>query len=448
MASLKERLLKGVGANFFGQVVSVGIQLISVPFFLHFWGKALYGEWLILTAIPTYLSMSDIGFTSVAGNEMTMLTAKGDRKGAVTVFQSVWLMVSVVSFLIGAIVVALLLLLPVRDYFNVSLISSSDTNLILLVLSGHVLLSLQGGIFDSGFRCDGNYALGTMIGNAVRLIEWICAFSMLIYTNKPLAVALALLSGRVIGLVISWGLLHRKSPWLRFGFMDANFDIIRRLVKPAVAFMAFPLGLALSIQGMTLVIGSVLGPVAVALFTTYRTVSRMVVQLITMINRAVWPEISAAFGMNNLALARRLHSRASVASFWSAVAVTAFLALFGQWIINLWTSSAFTADYLLLNLLLVVTIANALWQTSWVALMATNSHNRIAVVFIIGSGVSIGLAMVLMPFLGISGAALSLLSIDCCMVVFAVKGALSILQDDTISYMKSFTNLELKTKVV
>src|SRR5438128_6286169 len=93
-SNLKSRLFKSIGANAYGQLVSVGIQLISVPIFLHYWGVELYGEWLILSAIPAYLSLSDIGFASVAGNDMTMRMAKGDQHGALEVYQSIWLLIS------------------------------------------------------------------------------------------------------------------------------------------------------------------------------------------------------------------------------------------------------------------------------------------------------------------------------------------------------------------
>ena len=55
------RILHGLGANAYGQLVAIVIQLAGVPILLHAWGTQLYGEWLILAAIPTYLSMTDFG---------------------------------------------------------------------------------------------------------------------------------------------------------------------------------------------------------------------------------------------------------------------------------------------------------------------------------------------------------------------------------------------------
>ncbi|MEI8158789.1 MAG: hypothetical protein WCH60_18160 [Burkholderiales bacterium] len=68
-SSLKVKLLRNLGANPYGQLITIAIQLVSVPLYLHYWGVALYGEWLILSAIPAYLALSDIGFVSVALRE-------------------------------------------------------------------------------------------------------------------------------------------------------------------------------------------------------------------------------------------------------------------------------------------------------------------------------------------------------------------------------------------
>ena len=76
MSSVKRRLLASFGANTFGRLITTLIQLISVPVFLQHWGTHMYGEWILLNTIPSYFGLSDIGFGSVAGNEMTVVMAR------------------------------------------------------------------------------------------------------------------------------------------------------------------------------------------------------------------------------------------------------------------------------------------------------------------------------------------------------------------------------------
>src|ERR1700712_5296595 len=86
----RSRLILGFISNWVSKLANTVVQLVQVPVFLHFWSVPLYGEWMIVNSVPAYLAFSNIGFGSVAGNEMTMMTGRGDRDGALRVFQSCW----------------------------------------------------------------------------------------------------------------------------------------------------------------------------------------------------------------------------------------------------------------------------------------------------------------------------------------------------------------------
>src|ERR1700712_3666207 len=94
--AIRKRMMLGFLSNWVSRLAGTIIQLIQVPVFLHFWNLPLYGEWITLNAIPSYLSFSSIGFGTVAGNEMTMLMGRDDKDAALRVFQSCWWMISLV----------------------------------------------------------------------------------------------------------------------------------------------------------------------------------------------------------------------------------------------------------------------------------------------------------------------------------------------------------------
>ena len=59
---LRDGAIRGLGANGLALLVTLIIQVLSVPVFLYSVGVNAYAEWLILTAIPSYLSLTDLGF--------------------------------------------------------------------------------------------------------------------------------------------------------------------------------------------------------------------------------------------------------------------------------------------------------------------------------------------------------------------------------------------------
>ena len=412
VGSVRERFIRGFGATALGPIVTILAQVISVPVFLHSWGPKVYGEWLVLTAIPTYIAFSDVGFGSVAGNDMTMRVTASDRRGALEVFQSTWILMSVVSFLVVIGFIFGAWTLPLNRWLNLSTITPTITREILTAFFLYSFLSLQSDLTTSGFRCEGNYALGMLIKNLLRLSETVIATVIVILHASVLQVAVLYLMMRLIGTPLMAWIMVRKSPWLQYGIRQASFRSIRTLAAPAVAYMAFPAGNALSIQGMVLVISAVLGPVAVATFSTMRTLTRFSFQIMEAVKNSVWPELSAAYGAQNWPLARKLHRVACQVSLWSSLGTVAFLFFAGDKIIAIWTHGRITVDEPTFRWLLLVIIANSFWYTSSVVTIASNTHERVAVVFLIGTAASLAIARLLMPHFGLSGAAMALLAID------------------------------------
>ena len=243
--NLKLRLFHAVGAQSLAPVLTAAIQLVSVPVFLHFWGPKLYGEWLVLSAIPVYLGFTDFGFGSVAGSEMTMLVARDEREAALGVFQSAWLLTTGVSVSFGLCVVAGLWALPVERWLKIDLLARGQVIAILAALCVYVLLDLQWTVIVAGFRCDGNYALGALLGVIVRFCTNAFSVIVVVIHASPLMVALTLVCFRFLGNRICQIVLMRKSPWLRYGYREAHISVIRKLFGPAIAYMAFPAGNAL-----------------------------------------------------------------------------------------------------------------------------------------------------------------------------------------------------------
>lgn len=438
---IRSRLIRGFGASALGPVVTTLVQIISVPVFLHYWGASLYGEWLILSAIPSYLALTDFGFGSVAANDMTMQVGKQDRGGALQTFQSAWLLTTSISLILVSLAAFAAALLPLTRWLHLSLLAGAHLPLILFLLVTYVLLGFQGNMISAGFRCDGNFALGTLCSNFTRLAEVVGVIAVVMMRGTPVGAAAAMLAIRVFGNLALQALLRRKSPWLQYGLSHASWSVVRRLWSPAIAYMAFPAGNALNYQGMLLAVGAMLGPVPVVVFSALRTLARSSTQLTNVIQAAVWPELSRAHGASDHNMARTLHRYSCQASLWISVGAAIPLALLGSRILALWTHGRIAMDTPTYLCLLVVAIINSLWYSSMVALLATNEHGRVAIIYLVAYSISIPVACVLMPFLKLPGAALAIFCTEilCCMYV--LPRSLALLDDSFDSFSASLLNI-------
>jgi O-antigen/teichoic acid export membrane protein len=440
-SALHKRLAAGFGANLFGRGVSTLITFVSVPIFLRHWGADLYGEWLLLNTVPSYFNLSDIGFGSSAGNEMTMLMASGKQAEALDVFQSVLALTTVISTAIGVLFVALVWFLPFNRWLHVNSITAHDTNLTILLLALSVLLSMQETLFQAAFRCVAKYAYGGLLKSFIQLAAFLGVSVVVLFGGGVVAAAAAFCIINAIGTLLLWFELRRCVPWIRFGIQHAHMATLRRLTGPSISFMAFPLGNAISLQGMLLVVGVVLGPTAVVIFSTARTVSRSVIQFMQMINNSVWPEMSLAVGANDFSLARSLHRRSCQISIAIGLGAVAALALVGPSIWKRWTVHTVATDTVLLDLMLTLVVFSSLWFTSSVALAATNRVQRLAIIYLIATSASLGAAWFLAHAYGIRGAAVALIGAEIFMSAFVLRASLAFLGDTFTGFMRSMFSI-------
>jgi O-antigen/teichoic acid export membrane protein len=438
-STLKYRLLKGIGANAYAQLVSVITQLLSVPIFLHFWGTELYGEWLMLSTIPIYLSLSDVGFSSVAANEMTMQLGRGNERDALKVYQSIWVLVSATSAGAFALILAFSAFRPFATLISLHSITEKETSFVIFFLILYALIGLQSGVLHAAFRATGNYATGTVINNTVRLAEWISTITAIALGGHTVAVAIALAVTKSVATIVQWLVLRRLSPWLNLGFAEANRHAVRKLCRPAFAFMAFPIGSALNIQGMVIVVGILVNPGAVVIFSTYRTLTRLLLQGVGLVNHAIWPEISAAYGAGEFNAMSMLYRKASAVAFWLGLLGVVFIGLCGELILKIWTHSSLQPNHVLLALLLAATFLNILWQTSMVLLLATNMHQRLSMAFITAAVTAIAASALLIPKMGVNGAGLAILILEIPMLFFAIKNGIRLSDEKWSQHWREVT---------
>jgi len=205
----------------------------------------------------------------------------------------------------------------------------------------------------------------------------------------------------------------------------------------AFAFLGFPAGNALNLQGTLLAVGYALGPVAVVVFGTARTVSRVALQMVSMVNGTFEPELSIAFGARNYDLTRRLQRRACQFALIIALAVVIAMMAAGPWFLTHWTGGHVPPSRGLLSILLIVVILYSLWSTSSTLLTATNQHQRLATYFIFGTSATCVLCFFMAKAYGLYGAAISLLLSEIVMNVYVLPASLRIAHDTFPAFIAS-----------
>ncbi len=432
--TVRARIAAALAANAFGQAVTVASQLILTPLHFRIWGAAMYGEWLILSSIPAYLTMADLGIGSAAGNEMTMRAAAGDRVGARrTLLGALWVAGAAAALTLALGVAAAVLAYHLQLPHTPSL-APMQAALILAGLALTVALGFVGGLAAAGFRCCERNALGIMWANSARLVEALTVAGLLLAGQTPAVICLGMVLVKLAAVAVQWLVLWRVCPWLFDPAVRADRAIARRLIKPALGFLAFPMGNALALQGPILIIGAVLGGPAVAMFSALRTLARVPMQITNMINASVWPEMSRAFGSRDMGLLRRLHQGAWGTTVMIISSIGVMLVIGGQWMAGLWLGDAAPFDIGVFAVLVLLTILSASWGASAVVLTAINKHVRVGFVFVAVNGACLGLAAWLAGPWHWQGLLLPLVLAEVTMLVWVLGQVMQKTEDDWQSF--------------
>lgn len=443
--SLRNRLFNGMGAQAFGQAVQIIIRLGEVPLFLAFWGAQRYGEWLMVAAIPIYLSIGDGGFTTTSCRDITMRSSSGDKNGALAVYQSTWVLLLFLSLTIGLITTIIMRFVPLRQWLNFSSMTGQETSIVFLILVIHILLGFQGGLLNAGFWATNRYPQSMFLGSFTRFLEFCLMALAMLMGGGPIQAAASYLLGRIIGTVIIWGAQRKVCPWLTFGFRYASLAEVRRLIAPSFASLAFPVGNGLNIQAIRLIIGIVLGPSAVAVYVPLRTLSNFVVQPRQVVNQLAEPEMAMAFGDGNKNLFNKLFEQSVRISFWSCLLVAIILIPVSYLIFPIWTTGEIAINWPTFIFLILAAVVNSIWYAALMVSYSTNRHGKIAIYYLL----IYGLAVLVMSYFaalifGITGPAIIIFIVEIIMTYLVTKQALGLTELSSRRFIANISKPPIK----
>jgi len=422
LTGLRARILANMGALLVGQGVTAGIQLVSLPLFLYFWDAQRYGKWVLLSAVPTYFSMSDAGMIPVAANRVSMLQAGGKTTEANVVFQSALGLVLAAFVIVGGSSAFVL-------FSVMNNVLDADSRLALWLLIMSVLVSLFAGLFGATFRAAGNNARGVLYNEGIRALEFFGLAIGLAVGHAYTSAALGLLSGRIAGSLVVARQCQRLCPFLHWSLRLASRAELYALARPALGYLAFPLANGLSIQAITLVVGALFGTVTVAIFNTYRTLSRLVLQITSTLSHAVFPEFSILYGASNATALRGLYRRAVITGATISVTLSVTMVALASFVLRIWTHDKIPFDGSLFLLFALATLISGLAHVPRILLMAINQHSRLGALYLSLSAAGVLLALLLGQIFGPSGIVLAMIAPEFGMLIFGIAMGHRLLRD-------------------
>lgn len=399
--SLKKNLIKNGIASALQKGVKVAEQLLLVPFFISAWGAAYYGEWLTLTIIPTMLGFSDLGFGSAACNSFVLKYAAGDKKGAADTAKSGFFALHILVVSIIVLSIAVLFVLDYFQIFNKSLIDRSQAIEAVFMLMVARTISFYSPLNEAYFRSARKVAYSINLQTIYAGANVIGGLIVLVLKGTIVQFAAVNL---LISIVFSVGyaiIAHRILPSER-GTIDKSE--IKMIFKKGFGFLLSPVWQAIFFQGTTFVVRLTLGPVAVTIFNTVRTLTRSVNQANSMVISSVIPEIQYELASGNKDKSKKIFDRSLYLIISIALSGMLFLYFFGPWFYQIWTHKALNPPAAMWNIFIVSILFNAIWWLSSDLLMSINKPYDFSIIAVITSVIAVLSSFFLSKYFGLIGA--------------------------------------------
>jgi O-antigen/teichoic acid export membrane protein len=420
---LKKNLIKNGFASVLQKVIGSLQQLFLVPFFISAWGVEYYGEWLTLTIIPSVLMFANMGFGTAAGNIIVLRYAAGKKQDAADMAKSGFFIITVIVFVAILISIITILILNFFEVFDKSIIEPNDAILAIILMMIARLLNFFYQFYESYFRAAQRAALSMQIMNVYLSINLIGGVLVLTLGGNIVAFATFTLISTLIFNPI-YALIGRSVLKLR---ELSTAKIIKRDITEAykigIGYLLNPLWQSIYFQGTTFVVRILLGPGAVAIFNTVRTLSRSINQLYSIINTSIFPELQFMIGKGNFNQARQLFRVSIILTFFTSLLGMLFLFYFGLWFYEVWTKNELNPPEAMWNIFVLSIGFNALWWTSGVVFQSFNKPYSIGIAGIVAAVLSVILTYVFTNIWGLVGAALGALTLDLVLAIYVLPTA-------------------------
>jgi len=291
--ALEHRAAKVSLANGISTVLAVGIQLVSVPVCLRYWGKESYGTWLALQSAYLLLRGLDSGYGAYVGNKLNYLYHQSIRALRGHLSSAVF-GIAIISLLQLALAAGTLIFNPLSAMLGITADDAGGLAAKLGLLALMISWALTGSYLGIVSR------LMIPAGLMYQSAWWAMAFplfqfaavmvSALLRLNMletSVLFALAQTAVSVATALYVRRALPRFSPWLsgattRVGLSDlrhSSYLTASNLIQQGAT------------NGSVLLISFMAGPIAVSMFTTVRTLTTVWVSVTAILSGPLLPDV-------------------------------------------------------------------------------------------------------------------------------------------------------------
>ena len=404
---------RNIVASFGVKGISMAVSFALVPLTIGYVSSELYGVWLALSSILTWLHYLDIGFSQGLKNKLTEAIAQGAWERGRSLVSTTYFMM-VVIFL--PVCILLELAIPFIDWCSLLNVSSQYSNEIvkaMYVLVAMACLQMIINVITSVVAAFQKVALSNAfmpIGNLISLV----VIYILTKTCPPSLTALAMSLAAMpvlVALVASLILFTSKFKKIAPRISSIRKEYIKDLFGLGYKFFIINIQVIVLYQSTNILISNVSSPNEVTTYNIAYKLLSLAMMFYTIITTPLWPAYTDAFTRGDYDWMKNM--RKKMQKIWILSTVGCFLvAGLSPWIYQLWIGDTPHIPFLMTLLVAIYVVAYCWMNLNGTLIVGMGKVKVETIIVIIGMLIHIPLSYYLSSYIGAYGVLSSLILIN------------------------------------
>lgn len=343
--------------------VSIAVSFLIVPITLGYVTAELYGVWLTLSSIMTWLSFMDIGFTQGLKNKLTEAIAQDDWDRGKQLVSTTYFMMLIIFLPIGIIGGALIPLVNWCSLLNVAPMYETDVLHVMYVVIGFACLQMIVNVLVSVVAAFQKVALSNsflVIGNILSLFAIIvltktCESSLLylsvVFCSLPVLVTI------LASIILFKGQFKRVAP----SISTINTSLIKDLFGLGYKLFIINIQVIVLYQSTNVMISNLSSPLMVTSYNIAYRYMNLAMMLFSIITAPLWPAYTDAYAKGDFKWMKNARDKL-FNLFYLSVALAVFMIIVSPFIYQIWVGESVEVPFLM-TLVVALYVVIYSWST-------------------------------------------------------------------------------------
>ena len=400
-------LALNVGGRYATLSFELLLGLVMLPFNTRYLGASDYGLWMLAASIVAYFPALDLGYGGAMERFVAHYRARRDA-GAINEIASTLAFVFATLGLV-AFVIAGGIAWNLGSMFGLAPAQARTGGIVLALVAAQISMGLPFSVFGAVVNGFQRTYLNSVVGTVVALAVAAVNVGVLMAGGELVTLVAATTATRIIGYAAYRLNAYRVFPLLRIRPSLFSKARLREVTRFSVYMLIHDASNKINYASDPIVIAAVLSTGAVAVWTVAQRLAELVLRLTNQLGLVLFPIVVDCDSAQRHDRLQDLLVHGTRLSLATVLPAAGALALMADEVVVGWTGTEFAAAAAVLEILALVVVVRVGGWTASTVLQGGGHIRLLALSNLIGSGVNVGLSVVLVRTHGLPGVAFATL---------------------------------------